>query len=120
MVFIFSEVKSDKITRSELSDFVSKSKSSNFGSKFNNFEKGIEVRNKWWPVFQMVSVRGAKEQLLSEMSGRQAGIYCFECYSPEFLSIQIAGFWKYGIQCIQDSAVLTCPTTFVYTEVSTP
>jgi len=72
------------------------------GGEVGNFSKGIEIRNKWWPVIQDSFLLGSDEQLLENMTGRKHAIHCYKCYSPEFIHNQIVKFWENGIFCEQN------------------
>lgn len=55
--------------------------------------RAIEVRNKWFPMFNEVFISGADIVLPSQHSA----IYCHFCYSPEFVNVYISGYYQYGI-----------------------
>jgi hypothetical protein len=68
------------------------------GNIVNNFYRGIDIRNKWFPKFSNIFMTGGpKTQLEASMTGRDSAIYTQTCYSPFFNSVYIDGSYKVGL-----------------------
>lgn len=69
------------------------------GGKGGNYHKGIHIRNKWYPKFDNVRVRGANDQdYTTAPNSRYAGIHLYDCFSPQLDGIYIDGNMQYGVR----------------------
>jgi hypothetical protein len=55
--------------------------------------RGIDVRNKWFPIFKDVLFFGAGA---SSVANINAGIFCRYCYSPEIINCYFEGYMQNG------------------------
>lgn len=58
------------------------------------WNKAIYVRNRWQPLFHELYIYGSQTV---EVPNLHSGIHCHYCYSPEFINIQVIGYYQYGI-----------------------
>jgi hypothetical protein len=74
------------------------------GSLRGNFNRGIDIRYKWYPEVRNTYILGSANQLSASATGRDAAIYFKGCYHPEVISTQIRHQWDYGIGLDQNTS----------------
>lgn len=62
------------------------------------FNKGIEIKNKWFVKISNVLINGSLDQLKDTAAGCVSAIYMESCYSPILFSVYVSGFFKAGIE----------------------
>jgi hypothetical protein len=62
------------------------------------FNKGIEIKNKWYVKISNILINGTIDQSKDTVVGCASAIYMESCYSPIFFSTYVAGFFKTGIE----------------------
>lgn len=62
------------------------------------FNKGIEIKKKWYVKISNVLINGSIDQLKDTAAGCVSAIYMESCYSPIFFSVYVSGFFKAGIE----------------------